>query len=90
MFAIGRDSGNGVTVDQSGAVLDKWSPPFVVSDHLLLLVAVNWMSCCIQKFLNPHDVTMDTDGSAVYVTEIGPNRIWRLVRGEFNCYHNVA
>ena len=33
MFAVGRNSDNGITVDQSGAVLGKWSPPHVVSDH---------------------------------------------------------
>ncbi|XP_065910976.1 peptidyl-glycine alpha-amidating monooxygenase A-like isoform X3 [Dysidea avara] len=32
------------------------------------------------KFLNPHDVAMDTDFSAVYVVEIGPNRIWKFTR----------
>lgn len=46
MFAVGKNSGSGITVDQSGAVLDKWSPPHVVSDHVLPLVT-NWISCSI-------------------------------------------
>ena len=46
MFAIGRNSGNGITVDQSGAVLGKWSPPHVVSDYMLPL-DTNWISCCV-------------------------------------------
>lgn len=88
MFAVatGHDADSGITVDQSGVVLDKWSPPHVVSDGELPLVA-NGMLSFIQKFVKPHDVTMDTDGSAVYVTEIGPNRIWRFVRSEFSSYH---
>ena len=37
MFAVAKSAGNGVTVDQSGAVLDKWSPPHhVVSDDVAI------------------------------------------------------
>ena len=36
MFAVAKTAGNGVTVDQSGAVLDKWSPPHVVSDDVTI------------------------------------------------------
>lgn len=31
MFAVATGANYGVTVDQSGVVLDKWSPPHVVS-----------------------------------------------------------
>lgn len=31
MFAVAKTTGNGITVDQSGVVLDKWSPSDVVS-----------------------------------------------------------
>ncbi|XP_064390589.1 peptidyl-glycine alpha-amidating monooxygenase-like isoform X2 [Halichondria panicea] len=30
-------------------------------------------------FSKPHDITVDTVHGAVYVTEIGPNRIWKFV-----------
>ena len=33
MFAVAKSAGYGITVDQSGAVLDKWSPPHIVSDN---------------------------------------------------------
>ena len=34
MFAVANTAGYGITVDQSGAVLGKWSPPHVVSDSI--------------------------------------------------------
>ena len=33
----------------------------------------------IQGFDQPHDLTVDPLNKAVYVTEIGPNRIWKFV-----------
>ena len=40
MFAVATGNGadSGITVDQSGVVLDKWSPPHVVSSNKLPLV----------------------------------------------------
>jgi len=37
MFAVATGAGFGVTVDQSGVVLDKWSPPNVVSDDIYII-----------------------------------------------------
>ena len=38
MFAVAKSAGIGVTVDQSGAVLDKWSP----SHHVVSNVAIGY------------------------------------------------
>lgn len=32
-----------------------------------------------QGFHNPHAVAVSRDGSAIYVSEIGPNRIWKFL-----------
>ena len=31
-----------------------------------------------QGFTSPHDVHVLADGSAVFVSEIGPNRVWKF------------
>ena len=33
----------------------------------------------LQGFDKPHDLTVDPLNKAVYVTEIGPNRIWKFI-----------
>ena len=37
------------------------------------------MMFLLQGFSRPHDLTVDSVHNAVYVTEIGPNRIWKFV-----------
>ncbi len=41
---------------------------------------------CMQGFSKPHDLTVDPVHGAVYVTEIGPNRIWKFVPLYGECY----
>ena len=38
MFAVAKTAGIGVTVDQSGTILDKWSP----SQHVVSDVAIGY------------------------------------------------
>ena len=42
----------------------------------------------MQGFEKPHDLTVDPANNAVYVTEIGPNRIWKFV--SINCEWRLA
>lgn len=34
----------------------------------------------LQGFSQPHDVTSDNQGSAVYVADIGSNTVWKFKR----------
>lgn len=33
----------------------------------------------LQVFQNPHDVAISQDGHALYVCEIGPNKVWKFI-----------
>lgn len=32
----------------------------------------------LQDFSNPHDIAISPDGKALYVSEIGPNKVWKF------------
>ena len=39
---------------------------------------VNKGADVFQSFNNPHDVAITRNGDALYVAEIGPNRVWKF------------
>ena len=55
-------------------------------DKRVLLIAINllafrdfrFMIAFLQGFTKPHDIHVLVDGSAVFVSEIGPNRVWKF------------
>ncbi|XP_072378387.1 peptidyl-alpha-hydroxyglycine alpha-amidating lyase 2-like isoform X1 [Diabrotica undecimpunctata] len=53
----------GMTIDpQTESVIDHWAPEEKLG----------------QKFGNPHDIAVCPNGSALYVVEIYPNRVWKF------------
>ena len=60
------------------------SSEYMHTSHKLCCMFVTVITCCgvsLQHgFGQPHDVAVSGDGEAVYVAEIGPNRVWKFAQ----------
>jgi sugar lactone lactonase YvrE len=50
--------------------------------HDLIKVTEIWLQVkkfsLFQGFRNPHGIAISPNGTAMYVTEIGPNKVWKF------------
>lgn len=69
----------GFTLDANGSKTGTWGPPEVRWCRHSPEVCGDMCVVFVQGFSKPHDLTVNSIQNAVYVTEIGPNKIWKFV-----------